>query len=504
MKKILILLTVLLVLGNACKKDFLSVNEKNPNNASAVPASFILPAALNSTAAFLNSAGSFPFVYEWYGLWSISGGYSQDLNMTGYNLTNSSFNGIWSNSYINLQNYDYIEKNSTTASLRSYRAIAKIMKTFVYQNLVDVYGNVPYTEALKTDKGILKPKYDDQKAIYEDLVIQLDTAMNLIKNTPADAEAVGTKDLIYGGDMTKWAKFANTLKLKILLNQSGMAGRGTYITAALATTSSVGFIGAGQGAWHNPGYIQSAGKMNPFWESFWNSTGSQGNNMTFYMAGQDAIDFMAANADPRRTRLYLPYSGTLTQGNYFGALILQTVPNTSKLGNGVLQKFNQNAAILTDIESLFLQSEAVQRGYITGDAQALYEAAVTASIVYFGQKSSSDATSYVPLTTADAATYLAQAGKTLVNWPSSPNKIQTIITQKWIALSSLNPVSIWDDIRRSHFPDFIHYSADPNKKNATPCIRMPYPQSEISTNNDNVLLQGTIDLFTSKIFWDVN
>ena len=171
MKKLLfILTTILLILGTSCE-DFLSVNEKNPNSASAVPANLILPAALNNTSRIFVTPGNYAFVYQWYGCWAISGGYSQDANMTGYNLQNSHFQGNWQNSYYNLQNYDYIIKNSTTAKQRPWRAIATIMSAYVFQNLVDCYGNVPYSEALKTSEGILKPKYDDQKAIYEDLIV---------------------------------------------------------------------------------------------------------------------------------------------------------------------------------------------------------------------------------------------------------------------------------------------------------------------------------------------
>jgi hypothetical protein len=500
MKKLFILLTVLLVLGNACKKGFLGVDETNPNNASSVPASLVLPAALNTTSNLMNSPGNFAFVYEWYGWWSISASYSQDVNMTTYNLINGSFQGNWSTTYINLQNYDYIEKNSTTASLRSYRAIAKIMKTYLYQNLVDMYGNVPYSDALKADQGILKPKYDDQKAIYEDLVIQLDTAMNLITNTPVDAEAVGAKDIIYGGDMNKWQKFANTLKLRMLLNQADMASRSSYITAELATTSSIGYLGAGQGAWLNPGFLQSSGKMNPFWESFWDASGSQGNNVTYYMAGQDACNFLNTYNDPRATRFFLPYSGTSIQGNYFGTRTLTAFANTSKLGNGMLQAFNQNAPIFTDIEALFLQAEAAQRGLIAGTPKTFYEAAVTASILYEGQKSFFDAASYVPTASAAAATYLAQSFP-LVNFDLATNKLQTIITQKWCALNGLSPMQMWTDYRRTGFPDFITWSAEPLKKNPTPPVRLLYPQSEISTNSANEALQEPINSFTSKIFW---
>ena len=84
---------------------------------------------------------------------SVSSGYSQPANLTQYKLINSNYQANWSNAYLNLQNYDYIEKNSQTDKLQPYMAIAKIMKVYHFQNLVDSYGNIPYTEALKTSEG---------------------------------------------------------------------------------------------------------------------------------------------------------------------------------------------------------------------------------------------------------------------------------------------------------------------------------------------------------------
>jgi hypothetical protein len=494
MKKLLILLTVLLVLGTSCKKDFLSVNEFNPNSASAVPANLVLPAALNTTSRIVTLPRNYTFIYMWYGGMSVSGGYSQPANLTQYNLLNSDYQGDWNNSYLNLQNYDYIEKNSTTASLQSYKAIAKIMKVYLFQNLVDTYGNVPYSKALKGSENpqVLKPAYDNQQTIYEDLVVQLDAAMDLINTTLPDAEEIGDYDIIFQGDMDMWLKFANTLKLRILINQSDMSGRASYISSAIATTASYGYLGAGEGAMLNPGYLQSASKMNPFWETFYKIDGSQqADGLGYFVAGQDACDFLTTNNDPRKLRFFQASSGTAVKGNYFGALVLEPVPTTSKLGPGMLRAFNQDAPIMTDFESLFLQAEAVQRGIITGDAKALYESAVTQSILYMGG------------TSAAAATYLAQVLQN-VNFDASANKLKAILTQKWCALNGVNPMPIWTDYRRTGFPDFLHWTQDANRKNDTPPVRLLYPQTEISTNNDNVLAQGDINLFTSKIFWDVN
>jgi Starch-binding associating with outer membrane len=504
MKKLIILIIGLLVLGSACKKDFLNVDESNPNSASAVPANLVLPAALNSVAELIDQPDNYNFVYLWHGMWAISNSYIPPTNLTQYNLLNSSYQGIWDNSYLALQNFDYVEQASLASSQKNFRAIAIIMKAYLFHNLVDCYGNIPYKEALKGSGAgqNLKPAYDPQQSIYEDLAIRIDTAINLIQKATTSDAAVGSADIIYQGDMSKWAKFANTIKLRILLNQADMAGRTAYITGALATTASVGFIGAGEGAMLNPGYLQTANKMNVFWENFFKQDGSvQSGGLDYYVSNQDACTFLTNNNDPRKLRIFQPYTGTSVQGNYFGGYVLLSVPNTSKLGFGLLQGYNQSSPILTDFESLFLQAEAVQRGIITtGDAKALYESAVTQSILFLGQKSTLDPSSYVPLTAADAATYLAQV-KPLVNFDASPNKIQAIITQKWVALNGISPMPIWTDYRRTGFPDFIHFSIDPLRLSDTPPVRLLYPQTEITANNDNVQLQGTISLTDSKIFW---
>jgi hypothetical protein len=492
MKKLIIFLSVLLVLGTSCE-DFLTVNEFNPNSASNVQASLVLPAALNTTARIITHPDNYSFIYLWHGCWSISSGYSQPQNLTQYNLLASAYQGDWNNLYLNLQNYDYIEKNSTGNRAKPYRAIAKIMKVYIFQTLVDTYGNVPYSEALKTDEGILKPKYDDQKTIYEDLVVQLDTAMNLINSAPGDAEEVGEYDIIYNGNMSMWRKFANTLKLRMLVNQSGITGRASYITTALATTphTPADYIGPGEGAMSNPGYVHSTDKMNPFWENFYKVDDSrQPDGLGYYVAGQDACDFLISTNDPRKLRIFNPYAGEDIGGNYFGAVLLNTGEVTSELGPGLCQAYNMDAPLLTDFESLFLQAEAVQKGLLTtGSAKTLYESAVTQSIIHMGG------------TAAEAGTYLLQTGKPLVNFDASINKLATIITQKWISLNGVNPMPLWTDYRRTGYPDFIHWTADPARKNGTPPVRLIYPQTEISRNNDNVVAQGKIDFFTSKIFW---
>ncbi|MBC8643870.1 SusD/RagB family nutrient-binding outer membrane lipoprotein [Flavobacterium lindanitolerans] len=126
-----------------------------------------------------------------------------------------------------LANFHKIEKTSLE-NYENYQAIAKIMKAFYFQYLVDLYGDIPYTEALQRDLE-LTPAYDDAEAVYDDLIVQLDAAIELIKNAPSSALDPANNDIMLHGDMDEWIKFANTVKMRILIRQSGMPSKQAYI-----------------------------------------------------------------------------------------------------------------------------------------------------------------------------------------------------------------------------------------------------------------------------------
>ncbi len=496
-KKILTLLVSLVLFGSSCS-DFLSVNEKNPNKASAVPPKLLLPAVLKNIAGTMNNPSRFEYIYLWHGLWSISSGYSQPSALVQYRVLNSSYEAGYNEAYTNGQNLTEIEKASSDPKDAYFLASATILKVYLMANLVDVYGDIPYTEAFKSGEGILKPKFDKQQGVYEDLILKLDGAIRTIQTAPVGSNPLSaSSDIMFAGDMTLWAKFANTIKLRMLVHQSGMAGRDTYIRAAIATTASAGYLGAGQSALVNPGYVQSPGQMNPFYERYYKAGGSTASDgVTYHNAGRDACDFMNSTADPRIGRFFNPYSGTNFAGNYLGqAAPPLTAANTSKLGYATGQKgymigaFDKSAPLLTDLESLFVQAEATERGYISGSTgKALYNSAMTQSFVYMG------------LTTTAAAAFLL-TDKSTVNYDLAANKLNLILTQKWVSLNGIAPVEVWTDFRRSGIPTFIHWSEDTNKANATPPVRLLVPQREIDYNNDNVVAVGNINAFTSKIFW---
>lgn len=500
-KKLIYLFAASVVLLGACKKGYLDINV-NPNNSTNASSSLVLTAALNNTAATTTGSTAFySFAALWMNYWTTTGGLAGFLEEKTYNFT-TNWGGstkLWTDLYNNLSDYNYIEPKAKGEGKAFYVGVAKTMKAFDYQYLVDFYGNIPYTEALQSVKFIT-PKYDKAQDIYENLALQLDTAATLFKDNVDKVETTDkTYDTFYKGDAAAWARFANTLKLRILLRQSEMPGRATYILGEVAkiTANGMGFIAAGQTAKNNPGYSNSTGKQSPFYGTYGYTiaaTPTAASAHNNYLASDYGMNFLKNNNDPRLGKLYQ----TINDGKGTTYVSLpwgpepgpdQKIGTTSSIGRGLLKSPTQDQVIMTDFESLFLQAEAAQRGYITGDAAALYEAAVTANFVYLG------------LTTDQAATYLAT--EAVANWGTNTDKIALIIKQKWAAMNGSNAIEPWLDYRRLELPADMPISTASGVTTAKIPVRVLYPQNEYNFNPLNVAAEGTISQFTSRLFWDV-
>ncbi len=488
MKKIKYIILGLLIINTSCKKSFFDINT-NPNTPTAASVDLVLPAALNSTAATVSSG--LEFSNYWMGYWAVSGGYAPDIVTTSYKFSNSYYQGIWSGLYYSINNYNYVEQTALAQKSNFYAGIAKIMKAYCYHDLVDIYGNVPYSQALQIS-AYPRPAYDDASAIYGNLFKQIDSARTLIANWGGDVP-VATSDIMFKGSASLWLKFANTLELRMLLRLSQMATKPSYYATELAIVKADpnGFLGAGQGALVNPGYSNASdANLNPFYATYgYSAAGTVSTNYGYYRANSYAINFYQITSDPRIGKFYAPYSGSNFAGNDYG---VQGQPNnvTSGIGFGLINAPSQSAPVLTSFESLFLQAEAANRGLITGDYKALYKSAVTEAFAYFG------------LSSTAAQTYYSQTGTTSlqdkVNIDLSSNAITTIMTQKWASINVINPLEPYADWRRVKIP------ADAPGSKAVGVgpipVRLYYPLSESQTNPDNVNAQGTITLST-KIFW---
>ena len=510
MRKISYIPVLLMVLLAACGKNYFNINNNNPNQVTNLPPSTLMAGTLNQAASIVTT--DFPFLGCYQGYWTIAQGFSDITDYANYNYSTNFGQNIWTDLYGNLGNINYIEvaaKSDNTLVL--FGAMSKIMEALHYQMLVDIYNNVPYTQA--SNPLNLYPKYDSAQSIYEDIVRKIDTAINMINTAPASAVAPdNTSDILFGGNMVSWKQFANTLKLRILLHQSEMPGRQAYIQAQLATIAGEGdgFLQAGQNAWVNPGYSQNNNQQNPFFAAFgFTSSGGTAANYTSFKAQNYAINFYSNTNDPRIGYFYSPlagYGSTPYQyvGGPFGTIGLPSPSSASSIGAyipasgsvpagprvGLLQSDGQSCPILTATESLFLQAEAAQRGWINGDPQTLYQSAITESYNYL----------LVTNAAASANVYYSQPISN-VGWTASPNKLQAIIVQKWAALNGTDLLEVWSDYRRLHYPSDIPLSNSPYVVSQTPPVRLLYPTIEFQTNQANVLAVGTIDQFTSKIFW---
>jgi len=482
-----------------CKKDLLDINT-NPNSATYSTPQLTMPLALDG-AARVSQTQFFSLAY-WTGYWATSSGFSKPTETYTYNITSSFQSGAWDALYDNIADFDYIEKSAVEQNLPVYRAIAMVMKAYDFHQLVDLWGDVPYTEALQGAANTA-PKYDQGQAIYEDLVMQIDTAITIFKSPAASASiSVSTdmsKILLFGnilksndpsGSSTAflnmWIKFANTLKLQLLINQSQISGREAYIKGELAGLSANDFLTLGEDAVVNSGYQASTGKTNPFYGAFYKSPGSAADNYNSIRASDYAAKAYTANNDPRVSYYYNKGSQATYLGSVFGDPT--GTNNAAAVGTGLLN-VTGNAIIMIASESLFLQAEAAQRGYVSGSAKQMFQDAVLASFQYDN--------------VADASTavekYLAQSSSD-VNWDLATDKIKLIITQKWFALNGIDILSSYNDLRRTGYPN-VPLSTDPNSAGKMP-VRILYPQREITTNGASVSAQGSVDPFTTTVFWD--
>lgn len=494
MKSITKFAIVLMVTGLlASCEGYLDVNT-DPNNPTAVTPDLVLPVGQYYTALYqsrdrgLSHLGNMMMVN-----WSQSDGFSWYTDEAKYNVTSSFYSQVFNNTFANTLKQYQILFNLEDEKYANYKAIAMIMKSFHYQQLVDCYGDVPYTEALGRSKEAT-PAYDDAQAIYEDLIVQINAAIELIKNAPALAAVPGSDDAMFGGNMTDWLRFANTLKVRILTRQSSISGRNAYITGELAVIAAEGhgFITSDVGV--NPGYVKDVNKQNPMWDELgWDPTGTaeMSNNAT--CASAFVLDFLSSTNDPRIDRLYeKPSSGHLgvPQGllDYDTPVVDQYMfDKVSNIGPGILKSPDMDATIFTLAESNFNLAELRDKGLLTTGptAQALFESGITASFSFLG------------LTTAQATAYYSQS-RDIVNWGNSPDKLRAIITQKWIATNGITAEQSWFDYNRTGYPSGLPLPLNYNATADRP-VRLFYPAGEYSSNGANVPTQP--NAFSEKIFW---
>jgi hypothetical protein len=209
------------------------------------------------------------------------------------------------------------------------------------------------------------------------------------------------------------------------------------------------------------------------------------------------INTYKAYNDPRLQQNYTQVSGEF-KGVLFGNNTIAeefAAVNTSALkgplenGNqpaGIIKSFSQSTVLISLAETAFLEAEAIERKWISGNASESYQKGIQASFNYLFNQNNYNAQSYI--------------NQKSVIYTEASNKIQQIITQKWLALHNINNIQAWNDYRRLGYPAIPNSLSSPSS-GAYP-LRFMYPETEINTNNANVQAQGENGVLLARVWWD--
>lgn len=470
MKKIIILLS-LGILFNACD-DVLDINT-DPNNPATSTTRFTLPAGQVGMASRLG------FDYNLLGSvlvqhWTQGPTASQYSFLETYTINNNNYTGAWSTMYAtSLRDLEFVRAKSIEDGTPNITAVAMLMQAYGFQVLVDLYDQIPYFDALQGKEGVLQPEFNTAEEVYDDLIIKIDEALELI-DLNQSAVRPGVEDLIYGGDMTKWIKFANTLKLKIYMRQSGVRLSVAQTGIQQMYANGDEFIGVGEDAMIN--FSTATQNENPLWQNL--------NQTTFQnlVASETSEDYLNDMGDTRIDAFYdvAPNNGLfrgLTQG--VGVLSGEQYGDFSPLDPVNIISNTAPVVFISAHESLFLQAEAAARNFSSASAATLYNEAVTASFSSLG---------------LDASFYINTGGAYEFD-----GTIEQIITQKWIALNGTQGFEAWSDWRRTGFPNLTPSVTTTLPGGQFP-LRLIFPSNE-SASNPNV---PPLKPLTTPVWWDVD
>ncbi|UCS94229.1 SusD/RagB family nutrient-binding outer membrane lipoprotein [Echinicola marina] len=353
-------------------------------------------------------------------------------------------------------------------------AMVRVLEVYAYQYLVDNFGSIPYTEALDIDN--VTPIYDEGEYVYGAIIDSLDVAINDFDDSAAGFSS--SSDILYGGDIAAWKKFANSIKLKI-----GM--RLADVNPSLAGTLVSEAVEAGvfESNTDNAVYAFSASQpyTNPIYDYF-----EVDSRDTDFVITQFFIDMLEGVNDPRMNVYFDDNIEDGYVGGEYGAS-----------GNSYLRLTHINPSLveatfpgtILDYSYVsFLMAEAVERDFITGSAAEYYENGIRASFEAWG------------LSDTEATLYIAQPS---VNYLTAAGDYKEKIgTQKYIALYNQGHEA-WTEARRLDVPQLL--TAVSNGVENPKRLIFPTNEPLINTTNYNAAsdaLGG--DKTTSAIFWDLN
>lgn len=488
------LLTILLIASTlmSCTKELKELN-RNPNVVYDIK-----PGILFAGAQFITSKT------PWISATLTAGALNHQLASletywAGDKYLDSDNGGLFSHSYggdiKNLVNLLEIMKSN--ADYVNHIAMTRIWKVLAFQRVTDWFGDVPYSEAARGFyDGIIKPKYDPQELIYKDMLKELDEAAASFD--PAKPN-FGVQDMAFGGDITKWKKFAYSLMLRLALRiaDKDEATAKTYIAKAITGGVMTG----------NSDNVIIKHSLNPDGRNdFLAELGLETTTRNRGCIAAFFVNWLNAANDPRLPLLFNKPTGSATffglPNGYdittIGSLSLPNQNNRYTLlkANLLANEASPNI-LMSSAEVKFMLAEVAKRNLGTApNAKTSYDEGVKAAMQMYTVFNSS-----LVVSDAEVATYLAAN-------PYDDSRALEMINYQYWAATFLNFHEGYANIRRSDFPKFpdnVHAS----KLTAKLPTRHRYPVDEGNLNSDNVKaaiarIPGGADVITAKVWWDVN
>ena len=479
MKKIKFILIALLSIPllTGCDTDFEELNT-DPNNPTAVPAHLLLGYAQRQQ---MNSVYGMQRGGDMGGCWSQQWSKVQYNDEARYVPRRGVIDAIWNNQFTLVASEGKAITELATADGNQVLAgVGKVMQAIAFQTLTDLYGPIPFTEAL--DGAILQPTYDDEATVYQGVIDLLTEAST---DLAGQGSIVATSDLYYGGDASKWLKLANSLKFRALMRISSTRSVGAELQA-LINDGNMMTSNADSGQLV---YTPAVPDANPIYETI-----VDGNRLE-YKIGLVMVDLLEGLNDPRLEVYASPNASGDIVGKPAGYGNTTTLPNEdlgytyaniSGLGPQYLDP-TLPGVLLAYSQLCFLKAEAANEGYISGGlaaANQYYAEGIEAAFAFNG---------------LDATEYLAQDGIDFTNQSDGRTKIAT---QEYIALFGQGFES-WTEWRRTGIPELEPAIESDPQVGQIPS-RLYYPTTEPSLNADNYEAAASSiggDLLTSPLFW---
>ena len=462
----------------SCTEGLTEINV-NPNAPTDVPAQFLLPQAIQNSVQQTFGAGQ---MLQHTGVWPQHFVQIQYPSEEQGQVRASRMEDYWSGFYSGgLKDIQLVLEKGIQAGDANIEGVARIWKSWIFHVVTDLWGDVPYSDALNGEENIV-PVYDAQSDIYDALLADLETGASMVGSGTSD---FGTGDLLYGNNFAQWRRFANSLRMRLAMRLS-------EVDPATAQSEFADAYGAG-------GFTSNADNalldypgspyQNPLYENYLTR---DDNGVSATM-----IDVLVHLNDPRLSLYAEPAAEDgAYRGHRNGLADLppgQSLAWFSRIGNFWRARGSATpSTIMTYAEVLFLQAEAASRGWISDDPGRLYMDAIRASMTQYDAYGPDNGPSNAEIEAYLAQPEIAYAG------------IADVHLQKWIALW-MNGMEAWSNWRRTDSPELL---PGPDLLLDRIPIRFSYPDSEQSLNRANlesvVSRQGGGLELTTPVWWDVN